>query len=150
MSNFSWTPRVIQCADCGAEILATHNRTKYCTACAKQREKEGAARRKAKQRKKLQAERPEGPEDREVHYCDSPENVQKCLNCTKPKCTNCLHHGTNTTKKSRPCVLSDEVRENVAALVRKGVKQNVIAKQFGVSEPTVSRWVSGLRYEGAI
>jgi hypothetical protein len=23
-------------------------------------------------------------------FCDTPENIQKCLNCTKPKCGNCL------------------------------------------------------------
>ena len=141
---------MIRCADCGAEVLATHNKTKFCPECRKRREREGQLRYRARMRKKRKAEKPEEAIDREVHYCDSPENVQKCLNCNKPKCTNCLHSGTNTPKKRKPYVLSDEVREKVVVLVKQGVKQKEIAKQFGVSEPTVSRWVAGLRWDGAI
>ncbi len=87
--------------------------------------------------------------DELIYGCDSPENVQICLSCTRPKCTNCLSYGGPENKRV-PQTLLNEVREELIALIRQGVRQRDIAKQLGVSDSTISRWACQLREEGAL
>ena len=82
--------RIVICVDCGAEVKTTTSRTQRCNACAYQRVKE-RARQKAKEKSAKIAQEEKTPYVMETyHFCDSPENIQKCLNCTKQKCRNCL------------------------------------------------------------
>ena len=63
---------------------------------------------------------------------DTPEDILKCLNCTKPKCNNCLFashvpHAVTRSKRSK------QVKE----LHEQHYTDNEIAEIMGVSTPTV-------------
>ena len=87
--------------------------------------------------------------DEIIHGCDSFEKIQACLNCKQTKCTNCHSYGGPALAKASK-VLSEEVRADIIECIRQGVKQRALAKKYGVSDPTISRWISGLREEGAL
>lgn len=148
--NPKWKPKMINCADCGAETLATHNKTKFCPECAEKREKNRLAELAKKQALKRKDEKPVEPDEREIHFCDSLENVKMCLNCEKPVCTNCLFYGTNAKKKARKRYVPEDMKERVVSLVNQKVPQWKIAEMVGVSPSTVSKWIAGLRWEGLL
>lgn len=148
--SWKWTPKMINCADCGAETLATHNKTKFCTACRERRDMESRERRRVRLQLKKQEEKPEEPDEREIHYCDSPENVQKCLNCEKPTCTNCLFYARNAKKKAKKHRVPEDMKEKVVSLVSQKISQREISEILGVSQSTVSKWIAGLRWEGLL
>ena len=82
--------RTIICEDCGVDVITRGGRTKVCPECAKKRCKErwkkaGERRREVNEIKKTFA--PAGMTDQ---FCDTSENIQKCLNCARAKCNNCL------------------------------------------------------------
>lgn len=146
----NWIPKPIRCADCGVETLATHNATKFCPECAKRRRQESMARAYERVRLKRQAEKPEDPDEREIHYCDPPENIQRCLNCEKEDCSNCLFYERSAKKKAKKHFVPEEMKEKVVSLVGQKIPQREIAEILGVSPSTVSKWVAGLRWEGAL
>lgn len=148
--SWKWTPKMIRCADCGAETLATHNKTRFCSDCAKRRDKESRARSTERQMQKRMRKKPEEPDDREIHFCDPPENVQKCLNCDKPDCTNCLFYARNAKKKAKKHRVPEDMKERVVSLVGQNITQRKIAEMLGVSPSTVSKWIAGLRWEGVL
>ena len=149
MNKYSFTPRMIHCADCGAETLATHNRTKFCPECSARRNLEHTKRSHERLRKErmIQGMEPKEP----IHLCDSPEKVKMCLNCTKPECTNCLSAGAGYEGKIRKqSVFFEGVRDELIECTRQGMKQSVMARKFEVSSTTIRRWVQRLREEGAL
>jgi hypothetical protein len=93
--------RIVICVDCGAEIKTTTSRTQRCKACAYERIKE-RARQKAAQKSVELAKQEKTPYVMEdYHFCDSPENIQKCLNCTRKKCGNCLGYAYKKKTEGR-------------------------------------------------
>lgn len=90
---------VFNCPECGAEVRTRYRNRKFCEACAERRRKEAAKRADAKRKEKDKAARramaktedKELVHNEEIYFHDSPEDIQKCLNCTKPKCNDCLH-----------------------------------------------------------
>ena len=92
-------PRTIQCEVCGRDVVVTHNRARYCPECrvivAAEKEKI------AKERRKAMKPVPELP-PAEVHYCDPPDAIDRCLSCTKPYCHgNCLPEPRANRKKGK-------------------------------------------------
>lgn len=148
--SWKWTPKMINCAECGAETLATHNKTKFCPDCAKRRDQESRLKETERKMQKRMEEKAEILDDREIHFCDSPENVQKCLNCKKPDCTNCLMYGTGSNRKLRRNFFPEEMKEKAVELYRSGLTQRKIAETLGVSNSTIFRWVSFMRSEGIL
>ena len=83
--------RVFNCPDCGVEVRTKYSRTVRCKECARKRNLE--LKKKwhdendpLRDRRRLVADK----DFYDLQCCDTPENVQKCLNCQKPKCGNCL------------------------------------------------------------
>lgn len=93
--------RIVICCDCGAEVKTRYSRTLRCKECAvkhnREQSRETRAKKRAENRKgrKFQTKYEKPDNDQ---FCDTPENIQKCLNCTKPKCGNCL--ASKYTKKT--------------------------------------------------
>ena len=85
--------RTFNCPDCGVEVKTPYSRTLRCRECTrkhnleyrKQWHKENDHLRNRKKRKSDAIGDPET-----THFCDLQENIQKCLNCERPKCGNCL------------------------------------------------------------
>ena len=90
--------RIVICLDCGAEVKTTTSRTKRCKECAYKYNKERQRVYEARRRAKLESQEKPPFVIEDYHFCDSQENIQKCLNCTRPKCGNCL--GYSYTKKA--------------------------------------------------
>lgn len=90
--------RIVICLDCGAEVKTRYSRTLRCKECAKKHVKEQNKIADKKRRERQRMGRCMDSEKFSYQFCDSPENIQKCLNCTKPKCGNCL--GYSYTKKA--------------------------------------------------
>lgn len=97
--------RVFNCPDCGVEVKTKYHRTVRCKECARKHKLEYRREWHQKNGALLMTEeaiarRNNGAfDDREgFHRGDSPEDIQKCLNCQRPKCRNCL--GYMYTKKS--------------------------------------------------
>jgi hypothetical protein len=85
--------RVFNCPDCGVEVRTKYPRTLRCKVCAEKKRRE--TRNNWTGRKKPMtdadyARRAHRVAILELETCDSLENVQKCLNCKKKKCNNCL------------------------------------------------------------
>ena len=53
----------------------------------------------------------------EIFYGDAPEDIRKCLDCTRPRCTNCLALGKRIPlhPRVRPIDLLDPVTREVVA-----------------------------------
>ena len=77
--------------------------------------------------------------EEELHFCDSPEKIQKCLNCTKPVCTNCLSSRAEKSRKRTGARYSDIKRE-IADSFDKGMTNQEIADAFDVRVETVRKW----------
>jgi hypothetical protein len=82
--------RVFNCPDCGVEVVTKYSRTARCVECAKKRTKELKRRWHVENEHLRVRQRVADKGFYELQCCDTPKNVQKCLNCKKPKCTNCL------------------------------------------------------------
>ena len=82
--------RIIICATCGKEVVTASNNRKRCPECAEQKRK--MDQHKAWKAKKVM--QGENPENALIWFCDSPENIKKCLNCKRPDCHNCLDYKT--------------------------------------------------------
>lgn len=93
-------------------------------------------------------------QEREVmHYCDSPERIQKCLNCTKPECDNCLRHGDEGESASRfrkTAVFLKDIRTDLVKAIERGDHNKQICSQFNIGSSTLSRWLRQLKKEGAL
>ena len=86
--------RTFNCPDCGVEVTTMYNRTLRCKECAKKRnaEQKKAANRRQNDKRRMNRAATEKPTRRNDLFHDSPEDIQKCLNCTRPKCGNCLSY----------------------------------------------------------
>lgn len=82
--------RTIICEDCGAEVVTRGGRAKVCPECAKKRQRERERKVKERKRDLNSIKKTFAPAGMSDQFCDTPENIQKCLNCTRPKCNNCL------------------------------------------------------------
>ena len=84
---------VFNCPECGVEVRTRYKNRKFCKECAKRRCVESNRRADAKRKERRRAERQttEPVHKEEIYFHDSPEDIQKCLNCTKPRCNDCLH-----------------------------------------------------------
>lgn len=83
--------RVFNCPDCGVEVITKYSGTLRCKECARKHALE-CKKRWHRENDHLRNRKKQGApgETDDTHFCDSPENIQKCLNCKKPKCGNCL------------------------------------------------------------
>lgn len=77
-----------------------------------------------------------------MRQTDSADDIKKCLNCEKPKCTNCMGEITYTGKRKNA--------EQCVSLIRPYIDGKVSAKkmalQIGCDPRTVRRW--GRKYAG--
>jgi len=76
---------------------------------------------------------------------DSPEEIQKCLRCTKVKCTNCLqikHQGRRGGRGKYPLL-----RDRLETLVTQGATETDISAELGVSVRSVKKYIVMLREE---
>ena len=144
----AWKEKIIKCAECGAETRATHNKTKFCPECAARRNMESTMRSHKRRRKERMENRVEPEEP--IHTCDSPEQIQKCLNCTKPDCDNCLRFGYKGDGFRKPMVLLKDIRADLVNAIKRGDRHKQICSQFNISSSTLSRWVRQLKEEGAL
>lgn len=90
--------RIFNCPDCGVLVKTTVANKLRCRECAENwhRERAREAQARLQERRKAGIE----PKPRDVNeYHDSPENIQKCLNCKLPKCKNCLSYGNQRSKQ---------------------------------------------------
>jgi hypothetical protein len=85
--------RIVICLDCGAEVKTRYSRTLRCKECAQKHQREQKKIALEKRREQRRMEQGVETEKFTYQFCDSPENIQKCLNCTLPKCKNCLSYG---------------------------------------------------------
>lgn len=74
--------RSLKCTVCGQPYLAKSPRAKYCPNC---REKANMAVKLAGDRRRREERRPD-PLDKPPEFCDTPENIQTCLNCKQKDC----------------------------------------------------------------
>ena len=85
--------RVFNCPDCGVEVRTKYIGTARCEECAKKRTAELKKKWRQEKEHLRVRKKPDTLSDfYELQCCDTPENVQKCLNCKKPKCGNCLSY----------------------------------------------------------
>jgi hypothetical protein len=85
--------RVFNCPDCGVEVRTVYPRTLRCKECAEKKRRNARNNWKRRNRPRTDEElarREHRIAILELETCDSLENVQKCLNCKKKKCNNCL------------------------------------------------------------
>jgi hypothetical protein len=85
--------RVFNCPDCGVEVKTKYTRTLRCKECAEKKRRETRNNWKGRKRPLTEAEmmrRAARVEMEALQTYDPPENIQKCLNCTRTKCNNCL------------------------------------------------------------
>lgn len=82
--------RIVICRDCGAEVKTRASRTLRCKECAQKHIQEKRKLTLEKFREKRRNEEIAEYEKFTYQFCDSPENIQKCLNCERAKCVNCL------------------------------------------------------------
>lgn len=146
----AWETRIIKCAECGAETLATHNKTKFCPECAERRNRESIMR-SYERRRKEHLKDPVEPKE-PIHLCDSPERIQKCLNCKKPECNNCFGSvkGANVSRPRKPMVLLMDIRADLVKAIKRGDTRRQIRNQFNISSSTLSRWIRQLKEEGVL
>lgn len=122
--------------------MAYGNRAKYCDAC------------KAKQARKQEAEYRERTRKKKSkpysHVCDSPEQIQICLNCTK-KCK----HGTckevreaGRTKPHPSAQQLEERRKQALELRRHGLSYKKIAEELGCTENAITHDFVVMRQAG--
>lgn len=78
--------RIIICAICGKQVVTTARRTLYCPECAKHKKVTDDE----KRRKEKRIQEGDNPENDLIHFHDSPEEIQECLNCKRKTCRNCL------------------------------------------------------------
>lgn len=76
------------------------------------------------------------PLPKKLMYDDPPELIEKCLNCTKPKCINCL--GISGSQY----ILSDDIElrkrcDRLTELHELGYFDSEIARIMGLSKTTV-------------
>lgn len=143
--------RIIKCAECEIETLATHNRTKFCPECSARRNMESTMR----SHERLRMERMKNPVEPEepIHLCDSPERIQACLNCKKDDCNNCFGQkdsGVNVPTHRKPKVLLKDIRDDLVQAIKRGDSRKQICSQFNVSPQTLSRWERQLKEEGVL
>ena len=148
MNKYQFTPRMIHCAECGVETLATHNRSKFCPECSARRNMESIKKSNERQRKEREKNMVEP--DEPIHYCDSPEKIQMCLNCKKKECTNCLCFGTPMATKRKPQVYLGDIREELIECIQKGLTVSAMARKFVCADSSIRRWVRRLQEEGAV
>lgn len=146
----AWKARIIKCAECGAETLATHNKTRFCPECAERRNRESIRRSNERQRQERLKD-PVEPEE-PIHLCDSPERIQKCLNCTKPECNNCFGEakGANVSRPRKPMVMLKDIRDDLVQAIKRGDSRKQICSQFNIGPQTLSRWERQLKEEGVL
>lgn len=137
--------RIIICADCGIEFPTKYSRTLVCKECAAKRQIIYEQRRNEKKR----MQRAVDPERAEIHLCDSPEKIQKCLNCTKEDCNNCLGWASNATKYKRGPNYT-EGKDKFLACLKNGMKATEAAKKVGISKNSAYTWEKRLKKEGLL
>lgn len=72
--------------------------------------------------------------DREIEFrTDTPEAIEQCLNCTKPRCTNCLGQLPSPRRPAQPKVNHDKFME----LYDKGLSDGKIAAELKVDVSTI-------------
>lgn len=89
----------------------------------------------------------------DIHYCDSLEKIQMCLNCPLPSCRNCLGgpgHMRTGKKPKEPGAFYAEVKEEFRKCVEFGMTIQDLAAKFDIAHTTVSRWKKRLRAEGVL
>ena len=85
--------RVFNCPGCGVEVRTLYATRKFCPECAEKRLKESSKKAQAKLQERRKAEAKKAADeksDNKLYMHDSQEDIEKCLNCTKPKCNDCL------------------------------------------------------------
>lgn len=81
------------------------------------------------------------------HFCDSPEAMQGCLNCTKKKCAgNCPNRKGKTEHQTDPKIL--ERRERILELRAQGLTYKQIAEKLGCTVAVVNNDLSVMRTQG--
>jgi DNA-directed RNA polymerase subunit RPC12/RpoP len=78
--------RIIICVTCGKEVVTKGTTTKRCPECSKI----NTQRKNREYQIALSLMRENNAENNSIWFHDSPEDIQKCLECKKPKCKNCL------------------------------------------------------------
>lgn len=68
------------CETCGTPFIAQGNRARYCKPCGKKQKKLLRAQYKAKKRAEKK------PDNEEINFRDTPENILACLACTSKTC----------------------------------------------------------------
>lgn len=141
---------IIKCADCGIEVLATHNRTKFCPECSAKKRK--GYRLKYMEKRRQERMNKAKSEDGAIHHCDSPERIQACLNCEKPECNNCFDgaKGANVSRPRKPMVHLKDIKDDLVHCIKCGDSNKQICKRFNISPTTLSRWVRQLKEEGVL
>lgn len=142
--------RIIICAECGAEVITRYSRTRFCLECSARRNMGSIMRSNERQRKERMENEVEP--DEPIHFCDSPEKIQMCLNCKRKECTNCLAGGVNpfSSKERRKQVYFEDIRDELIKAVKQGLKVSVIARKFGCADTSVRRWINQLKEEGVL
>ena len=141
--------RTILCESCGVEVVTKYSRTRFCPECSARRNMESILRSQERQRKK----RMDKPEDDEfyLHYCDSQEKIQLCLNCPQKECTNCLANGAMPSSSGRrKIVYFEDIRDELITAVKKGLAVSAITQKLGCADMSVRRWIKRLEKEGVL
>ena len=81
----------------------------------------------------------------EDYSSDTQEDIDRCLQCRKPECTNCLCYGY--TEKSRS-EMFEERNEIIMEMFRFGIKGTEIAKSFGLDSSVIYKVIK--RYGGKV
>lgn len=91
--------RIFNCPDCGVEVRTMYPRTLRCKVCAEKKRRETRNNWKGRKSPPTEAEmlrRAARAEMEALRAYDPPENIQRCLSCTRKKCNNCLSMHTRS------------------------------------------------------
>jgi hypothetical protein len=85
----------------------------------------------------------------EGYIHDSPEQIQRCLNCTAPpdRCSRCVGDGGH----DRPYQMhTQDERLGAIRLMKEGLNPPTVAKMMGLNSQTVYYWQRMARKKGEL
>ena len=75
----------------------------------------------------------------EIRRDDTPEEIQKCLHCERPKCLNCLDYHYREPKQNMVGANRLAHEKVVRELNEKGLNDAMIAREMGMNGSYISK-----------